>query len=90
MQTRYYLDSVKGHDDSKNADQTLLQSGMSYPKYPILFYKPVTSISGPTSPIPVSKMAQEVEGVDYECELVVVIGKACSNVSKSEALSYVL
>jgi 2-keto-4-pentenoate hydratase/2-oxohepta-3-ene-1,7-dioic acid hydratase in catechol pathway len=28
--------------------------------------------------------------VDYECELAVVIGKLCKNVSKAEALKYVL
>jgi 2-keto-4-pentenoate hydratase/2-oxohepta-3-ene-1,7-dioic acid hydratase in catechol pathway len=28
--------------------------------------------------------------VDYECELAVVIGKACKNVSKANALDYVL
>jgi 2-keto-4-pentenoate hydratase/2-oxohepta-3-ene-1,7-dioic acid hydratase in catechol pathway len=28
--------------------------------------------------------------VDYECELAVVIGKPCKNVSKADALSYVL
>jgi len=28
--------------------------------------------------------------VDYECELAVVIGKRCKNVSKANALDYVL
>jgi 2-keto-4-pentenoate hydratase/2-oxohepta-3-ene-1,7-dioic acid hydratase in catechol pathway len=63
---------------------------MPYPKYPILFYKPVTSVGGPFSPIPVGKMAQEAETIDYECEMVVVIGKTCSNLSSADALSYVL
>lgn len=35
-------------------------------------------------------MAQEVPGLDYECELVVVIGRACTDVSEEEALDYVL
>lgn len=30
------------------------------------------------------------QSVDYECELAVVIGKPCHNVSRSEALDYVL
>ena len=30
------------------------------------------------------------DAVDYECELAVVIGKACKNVSKTDALNYVL
>ncbi|KAK7729259.1 hypothetical protein SLS53_009289 [Cytospora paraplurivora] len=60
------------------------------PKYPILFYKPVTSLSGPFDPIPVHPKAQEGEGLDYESELVAVIGKKCSDVSESDALDYVL
>lgn len=35
-------------------------------------------------------MAQEGVGLDYECELVAIIGKACSDVPESEALKYVL
>jgi 2-keto-4-pentenoate hydratase/2-oxohepta-3-ene-1,7-dioic acid hydratase in catechol pathway len=57
----------------------------------ILFkYKPVTSLSGPNDPIPVHPIAQEVSSLDYECELVAVIGKACSDVPESKALDYVL
>ncbi|KAK7753269.1 hypothetical protein SLS62_004788 [Diatrype stigma] len=53
-------------------------------------YKPITSLSGPTDPIPVHQMAQEAPGLDYECELVIVIGKQCSDVPESQALDYVL
>lgn len=63
---------------------------MPVPKYPVLFYKPVTSLGGPSDPIPVHPLAQQEEGLDYECELVAVIGKRCSDVSASEALDYVL
>lgn len=35
-------------------------------------------------------LAQQGTGLDYECELVVVIGKQCSDVPESEALDYVL
>lgn len=35
-------------------------------------------------------MAQEGFGLDYECELVAVIGKACADVSEANALDYVL
>lgn len=62
---------------------------MPIPKYPILFYKPVTSLAGPFDPIPIPAMAQEVEGLDYECELVAIIGKAGSNISESDALRHV-
>jgi 2-keto-4-pentenoate hydratase/2-oxohepta-3-ene-1,7-dioic acid hydratase in catechol pathway len=35
-------------------------------------------------------MAQEGVGLDYECELIIVIGKKCKEVSESEALAHVL
>lgn len=35
-------------------------------------------------------MAQEGQGLDYECELVAVIGKKCKEVGEKEALDYVL
>ncbi|PHH65473.1 hypothetical protein CDD81_2253 [Ophiocordyceps australis] len=60
------------------------------PAYPVLFYKPPTALTGPADPIPVSAMAQERPGIDYECELVVVIGKQCINVSEAQALDFVL
>jgi 2-keto-4-pentenoate hydratase/2-oxohepta-3-ene-1,7-dioic acid hydratase in catechol pathway len=85
---------------------TVLQSNMPIPKYPVLFvspppalvfinshtlqYKPITSLAGPSDPIPVHPLAQECAGVDYECELVVVIGKVCADVPESKALDYVL
>lgn len=75
-----------GLNYAKHAKET----SMPEPKYPVLFYKPATAISGPSDPIPVAAIAQEGAGLDYECELVVVIGKQCSEVSESEALDYVL
>ncbi|KAL7629118.1 hypothetical protein AAE478_000637 [Parahypoxylon ruwenzoriense] len=65
------------------------EAGLPLPKYPVLFYKPATSLSGPTDPIPVHPIAQEAPGLDYECELVVVIGKTARDVPESEALDYV-
>ena len=63
---------------------------MPIPKYPVLFYKPLTSITGPSDPIPVPAPALEAAGLDYECELVVVIGRQAHNVSVADALNYVL
>lgn len=68
----------------------LTQSGMPLPKYPVLFYKPVTSLGGPFDIIPVAAPAQDVEGLDYECELVAVMGREARDVAESEALDYVL
>lgn len=64
--------------------------GLPVPQYPVLFYKPRTALSGPSDPIPVHFMAQEGAGLDHECELVVVIGKRCTDVSVIDALDYVL
>lgn len=66
------------------------EANMPEPKYPILFYKPVTSLSGPSDPIPVPFVAQEGTGLDYECELVIVVGKSCRDVAESEVLDHVL
>ena len=63
---------------------------MPLPKYPILFYKPITALTGPFDPIPVPALAQEAPGLDYECELVAVIGRQAHNVSEADALDYVL
>jgi len=66
------------------------ESKMDLPKYPVLFYKPSTSLSGPTSKIPIPLMAQDPPTVDYEVELVAVISKPTLNVSVSEAAAHVL
>ncbi|CAI7579892.1 unnamed protein product [Penicillium bialowiezense] len=73
-----------------NYEQHAKESNLPIPKYPVLFYKPVTSISGPTDDIPVPQIAQEGEGLDYECELVIVIGKEANEVPEHKALDYVL
>ncbi|KAL9119393.1 MAG: hypothetical protein Q9187_004054 [Circinaria calcarea] len=73
-----------------NYENHAKESGMPIPKYPILFYKPITSLTGPTSPIPVPLPAQEAPGLDYECELVAIIGRPALNVPASSALDYVL
>ncbi|RAL08688.1 fumarylacetoacetate hydrolase family protein [Aspergillus homomorphus CBS 101889] len=73
-----------------NYEQHAKESNLPLPKYPVLFYKPVTSISGPTDDIPVPVMAQHGEGLDYECELVAVIGKEAKDVPESQALDYIL
>ncbi|KAL7661138.1 hypothetical protein ACMYSQ_000564 [Aspergillus niger] len=73
-----------------NYEQHAKESNLPLPKFPVLFYKPVTSVTGPTDDVPVSRMAQLGEGLDYECELVAIIGKEAKNVPESQALDYVL
>lgn len=63
---------------------------MTPPKYPVLFYKPITALAGPNEKLIVPKVAQLDDSTDYECELVVVIGKKARDVSVEDALNYVL
>lgn len=65
------------------------ESGMEAPKIPVLFCKGVNTVQNPGDPIeiPVHLASNEV---DYECELAIVIGKNCKNVSRHNALDYVL
>lgn len=65
------------------------EADMTKPKYPLLFYKPKTALAGPHDDILVSEMAQESVKIDYECELVVIIGKRCRNVSEADVLAHV-
>ncbi|KAK4105879.1 Fumarylacetoacetase-like protein [Parathielavia hyrcaniae] len=66
------------------------ESNMPIPQYPVVFYKPATSLTGPTDPIPIHPLAQQHTGLDYECELVAVIGKPCADVPEARALDHVL
>jgi 2-keto-4-pentenoate hydratase/2-oxohepta-3-ene-1,7-dioic acid hydratase in catechol pathway len=49
----------------------------------------LNTVQNPGDPIEIPTALKSDE-VDYECELAVVIGKACKNVKKADALNYVL
>jgi len=68
------------------------EAKMAKPAFPILFYKPVTSLIGPLATVTIPKVAQPPKDIlpDYEVELVIVIGKAAKDVSEARALDYVL
>lgn len=59
------------------------------PEHPVLFIKATTAVQNPGEPIVLPRHLRSDE-VDYECELAVVIGKYCKNVSRTKALDYVL
>lgn len=59
------------------------------PEYPVLFMKNLGAVQNPGDPIILPRRLPS-DAVDYECELAVVIGRECYNVSKSNALDYVL
>lgn len=59
------------------------------PENPVLFMKNSTAVQHPNHPVVLPRKLNS-DKVDYECELAVVIGKTCHNVSKEQALDYVL
>ncbi|MFP6893646.1 MAG: fumarylacetoacetate hydrolase family protein [Opitutales bacterium] len=65
------------------------ESGEEPPKHPMIFMKAATAIQDPGSPIVLPRFLRS-DMVDYEGELGVVIGRPCKNVTKEEALDYVL
>jgi 2-keto-4-pentenoate hydratase/2-oxohepta-3-ene-1,7-dioic acid hydratase in catechol pathway len=69
----------------KHAEET----GSKIPTQPILFMKSPTAVQNPGGPIVLPRHLRS-DQVDYECELGVVIGCDCKNVSKADALNYVL
>jgi 2-keto-4-pentenoate hydratase/2-oxohepta-3-ene-1,7-dioic acid hydratase in catechol pathway len=64
------------------------ESGMALPDHPLIFVKTPNCVVGPGEDILLPKMAPDE--VDYECELVIVIGKEAKNVSVADAADFVL
>ena len=58
------------------------------PEYPVIFLKAPGSLQHPSEPIRLPRV--EPTDVDYEAELTVVIGRKAKNVSRDDALAYVL
>lgn len=63
------------------------ESKMELPKYPLVFTKFNSSITGPFDQIIIPSLL--TDKVDYEVELAVIIGRQAKNVSKEDALNYV-
>jgi 2-keto-4-pentenoate hydratase/2-oxohepta-3-ene-1,7-dioic acid hydratase in catechol pathway len=59
------------------------------PQYPVLFMKSPAAVQNPGDPIELPRHLHSDE-VDYECELAIVIGKRCKNVSRDRAQEHVL
>jgi len=68
------------HVKENNPDQEV-------PTEPVVFMKPQSAIIGPGETI---ELAYPDHKIDYEAELVVVIGKLAKQVKKEDALDYVL
>lgn len=65
------------------------EAGLPIPTYPVVFYKGLNSVQHPGAPIVLPTFLKS-DSVDYEAELAVVIGRACKNVTRAQALDYVL
>jgi len=71
-----------------------IESQLPIPKYPVIFYKNLSTIIGPYESIRIPPAASILSDphpleVDYECELAIIIGKHCKDVPKEKALNYV-
>ncbi|MEE4301244.1 MAG: fumarylacetoacetate hydrolase family protein [Pseudomonadales bacterium] len=62
------------------------ESAVALPEEPLLFSKAITSLAGPFDDVVVPRGATQM---DYEAELVVVIGRTARYVSEAEALDHV-
>lgn len=71
-----YLLHVKENDPTRDV-----------PTEPVVFMKPPSSIIGPGETI---RLAYPENAIDYEAELVIVMGKTAKDVKKDDALDYVL
>ncbi|MFE7423324.1 fumarylacetoacetate hydrolase family protein [Rhodococcus sp. NPDC057529] len=60
------------------------ETGLSSPEYPVVFTKFVTSLAGPVTTVTLPSAS-----VDYEAELVVVMGQTAHNVDATDAWDYV-
>lgn len=64
------------------------ESGMTIPQNPCVFMKASSAVQAPDAPIELPRHLRS-DAVDFECELAVVIGRRCKNVSKEQALDHV-
>jgi 2-keto-4-pentenoate hydratase/2-oxohepta-3-ene-1,7-dioic acid hydratase in catechol pathway len=65
------------------------ESNSPLPPHPVLFMKNTAAVQHPGGPIQLPRHLPRTK-VDYECELAVVIGRACRNATRENALDHVL
>jgi 2-keto-4-pentenoate hydratase/2-oxohepta-3-ene-1,7-dioic acid hydratase in catechol pathway len=69
-----------------NYRQHAAEGGQQPPKIPMLFIKAGNTLNNPGDPITIPRRSSQI---DYEAELVVVIGRAAKNVPRERAMDYV-
>lgn len=72
-----------------NYRQHAAETNAPLPQFPVLFVKNPASVQNPGDPIELPRTLRS-DRVDFECELAVVIGRPARNVSRAQALDYVL
>ena len=72
-----------------NYRQHAAETNAPLPQWPVLFFKNLAAVQNPGDPIELPRWLASAK-VDYECELAVIIGRRCKNVSRADALDYVL
>ena len=72
-----------------NYRQHAVETNAPLPQHPVVFMKSPGAVQHPGEPILLPRWLRSAK-VDYECELAVVIGRACKNVPRERALEYVL
>ena len=69
-----------------NYRQHAMESGMAIPTEPVIFFKAITSLTGPRDPI---VLPEKSEATDWEIELTIVMGRQARSVSAASAFDYV-
>jgi 2-keto-4-pentenoate hydratase/2-oxohepta-3-ene-1,7-dioic acid hydratase in catechol pathway len=65
------------------------ETGAKFPETPVVFVKGLNTLQNPGDPVEIPRHMRS-DQVDYECELAVVIGRACKNATRDNALDHVL
>jgi len=72
----------------QNYRQHAKEVGAAVSEFPVMFAKGVNTLQNPGDPIVLPATAQSTE-IDYEAELVIIIGRRCKDVPEEKALDYV-
>lgn len=73
----------------KHYEESAKKREIPLPDRPVIFMKPTSALSNPGDPINLPNI-EYGDQLDWEVELTIVIGRACRNVAKEDALNYVL
>ena len=74
----------------RNYAEHAKEGNAEIPTSPVIFMKPTTTMTNPDSPVIIPACTSKKGEVDYEAELVVVIGTAGRNIPEEKALDHVL